>query len=96
VQLNNKYLIGIHAKNSGIVKIVINAERYIVAMNDRRVMKLFKDEDALTTDMSPILIKKYADYFVLSYKQLSLNSDEHGICTFTENSVQDAEKFKTI
>lgn len=96
VQLNNKYLIGIHAKSSGIVKIVINAERYIVAMNDRRVMKLFKDEDALTTDMSPILIKKYADYFVLSYKQLSLNSDEHGICTFTENSIQDAEKFKTI
>ncbi len=96
VQLNNKYLISIHAKSSGIVKIVINAERYIVAMNDRRVMKLFKEDDALSTDMSPILIKKYTDYFVLSYKQLNLHSDEHGVCSFTENSTQDAEKFKTI
>lgn len=96
IQLNNKYLISISAKNSGLAKIVINNEHYLIAMNDRRVMKLFKEEDALTSDMSPILIKKYTDYFVLSYKQLNLTSDEQGMCIFVETSNQDSEKFKTV
>lgn len=96
IQLNNKYLISISAKNSGLAKIVINNEHYLIAMNDRRVMKLFKEEDALTSDMSPILIKKYTDYFILSYKQLNLTSDEQGMCIFVETSNQDSEKFKTV
>ena len=93
---NNKYLIAVEAKMTGLVKIEINGERYLVVMNDRRVTKLFKEHETLTPDMSPIVIKKYPDYYVLSYKNLNLSSDEHGLCSFIEGSVNDEEKFHAV
>lgn len=93
---NNKYLIAVEAKMSGLVKIEINGERYLVVMNDRRVTKLFKEHETLTPDMSPIVIKKYPDYYVLSYKNLNLSSDEHGLCSFVEGSVNDEAKFHAV
>lgn len=93
---NNKYLIAVEAKMSGLVKIEINGERYLVVMNDRRVTKLFKEYETLTPDMSPIVIKKYPDYYILSYKNLNLSSDEHGLCSFVEGSVNDEAKFYAV
>ena len=57
VTRNNKYLIAVEAKMSGLLKIEINGEHYLVVMNDRRVTKLFKEHETLTPDMNPIVIK---------------------------------------
>ena len=75
-----------------MVQIHLNDERYIVAMNDRLVMKLFKEQDALGVGMSPLIIKKYEDYFVVSYKNLNLASDEFGGNEFIED-VSEIAKF---
>ena len=93
IHLNYKYLIPLLIKSSCIVKIELNNERYIVGMNDRRVMKLFKEDDALSTDMSPIVVKKYPEYYVLSYKEQNMRCDSLGICSFVEPPLLDEEKF---
>jgi hypothetical protein len=64
----------------------LNDERYVVAMNDRQVMKLFKEQDALTVGMHPIVIKKYSDFYLLSYKHLNLSTNEYGNHDFIEDS----------
>jgi hypothetical protein len=74
----------------------LNNEIYLLAMNDRKVIKLFKSEEPLTSDMSPFLIKKYSDCFAISYKQLNLSCDEQGLCEFTEGSIQPTEQLTTI
>lgn len=84
IALNHKFLIPIYAKNTGLVQISLNDERYIVSMNDRLVMKLVKERNALGVGMHPLIIKKYDDYFVISYKNLNLSSDEFGGHEFTE------------
>ena len=96
IELNHKYLIPILAKGTCLAKIEMNSERYIVAMNDRRVTKLFKEEDALTSDMSPLVLKKFTDYYVISYKGLNLSSDDHGLCALVEPPVKETEKFILI
>ena len=94
VALNDKFLIPIYAKGNGLVQIWLNDQRYIVAMNDRQVMKLFQEQDELSAGMHPIVIKKYSDYYVLSYKQLNLSSDEFGGNEFVDDSPESA-KFVT-
>ena len=96
IQLNHKYLIPLMTKATCIVKIELNGERYLVAMNDRNVMKLVKEDDALSSDMSPIVLKKYPEFYVLSYKQQNLRSDDLGMCYFVDPPVQDEEKFKLV
>ena len=65
-------------------------------MTDRKVIKLFKCEEALTSDMSPFVIKKYSDFFAISYKQLNLSCDEYGMCEFIEGSIQPTEQLISI
>ncbi|MCF9045477.1 hypothetical protein [Acinetobacter nectaris] len=96
IDLNHKYLLPLMAKSSCLVKVELNSERYLIAMNDRRVMKLFKEDDALTSDMNPLVLKKYLDYYVISYKNLNLNTDDHGLCSFVEAPVSDSEKLILI
>lgn len=60
VALNHKFLIPIYAKGNGLVQIWLNDQRYIVAMNDRQVMKLFQEQDELSAGMHPIVIKNTA------------------------------------
>ena len=92
IALNHKFLIPIYVKGTGLVQIQLNDERYIVAMNDRSVMKLFKEQEALGVGMHPLIVKKYDDYFVVSYKHLNLDSDEFGGNEFIED-VTDTSKF---
>lgn len=91
IALNHKFLIPIYAKNSGLVHIYLNDERYIVAMNDRHVMKLFKEHEDLSLGMHPLVIKKYSDYLVISYKNLNLSSDEFGGNIFVEDIPETAK-----
>ncbi|AZP27952.1 MULTISPECIES: hypothetical protein [Acinetobacter] len=93
---NKSYLVPIVAEQTGVVNIELNNEIYLLAMNDRKVIKLFKSEEPLTSDMSPFLIKKYFDCFAISYKQLNLSCDEQGLCEFTEGSIQPTEQLTTI
>ncbi|MFV5519300.1 MULTISPECIES: hypothetical protein [Acinetobacter] len=92
IALNHKFLIPIYAKGSGLVQIYLNDERYLISMNDRHVMKLCKEQDALAAGMHPLILKKYSDYFVLSYKDLNLSSDEFGGNDFVED-LPDTAKF---
>ncbi|MCU4443156.1 hypothetical protein KWE92_08815 [Acinetobacter pittii] len=93
---NKSYLVPIVAEQTGVVNIELNNEIYLLAMNDRKVIKLFKSEEPLTSDMSPFVIKKYSDCFAISYKQLNLSFDEQGLCEFTEGSIQPTEQLSTI
>ncbi|WP_445345774.1 hypothetical protein [Acinetobacter bohemicus] len=91
IALNHKFLIPIFAKGSALVQITLNDERYVVAMNDRHIMKLFKEHEPLTAGMHPILVKKYTDFYVLSYKHLNLNNNEYGSHDFIEETPETAQ-----
>ncbi|MBN6520073.1 hypothetical protein JZM35_05455 [Acinetobacter pittii] len=93
---NKSYLVPIVAEQTGVVHIELNNEIYLLAMNDRKIIKLFKSEEPLTSDMSPFVIKKYSDSFAISYKQLNLSCDEQGLCEFTEGPIQSTEQLTTI
>lgn len=93
---NKSYLVPIVAEQTGVVRIELNNEIYLLAMNDRKIIKLFKSEEPLTSDMSPFVIKKYSDSFAISYKQLNLSCDEQGLCEFTVGSIQPTEQLTTI
>ena len=93
---NKSYLIPIVAEHTGVVHIELNNETYLLGMNDRKIIKLFKREEPLTSDMSPFVIKKYSDFFAISYKQLNLSCDEHGMCEFIEGSIQPTEQLLSI
>ena len=91
IALNHKFLIPIFAKGSALVQITLNDERYVVAMNDRHIMKLFKEHEPLTAGMHPIVLKKYSDFYVLSYKHLNLNNNEYGSHDFIEETPETAQ-----
>lgn len=91
IALNHKFLIPIFAKGSALVQITLNDERYVVAMNDRYIMKLFKEHEPLTAGMHPIVMKKYSDFYVLSYKHLNLNNNEYGSHDFIEETPETAQ-----
>ena len=91
IALNHKFLIPIFAKGSALVQITLNDERYVVAMNDRHIMKLFKEHEPLTAGMHPIVMKKYSDFYVLSYKHLNLNNNEYGSHDFIDETPETAQ-----
>lgn len=86
IALNHKFLIPIYARGNGLLTITLNDERYLVVMNDRHIMKLVKERDALSVGMHPILMKRYVDYYMFSYKELNLRTDEYGAATFVDDS----------
>ncbi len=93
IDINSKYLYSLQVESTGLTYIDLNKEDYFLAMNDRQVMKLFKKNDALSLDMSPIIIKKYPEFYVLAYKGLNLGSDLTGTCKFDFDSFDDNVKF---
>ncbi|OTG67116.1 hypothetical protein [Acinetobacter silvestris] len=96
IDINGKYIIPLHVENSSLAQVEIKKQTYLICMNDRRVTKLFKRDDALSLDMNPIVIKKCIDFYVLSYKNLYMSCDMQGSCSFESDSVQDPEKFVVI
>ncbi len=72
IALNHKFLIPIYAKGSGLVQIYLNDERYLISMNDRHVDETMQGTRcACCRACHPLILKKYSDYFVLSYKDLN-------------------------
>ena len=94
IALNHKFLLPIEVKANGLVQIQRQDERWIVSMNDRHIMKLIREDDALAIGMHPLVLKKYTDYYVISYKQWYLYSDELGAHDFGEDLSEQA-KFVT-
>lgn len=86
IALNHKFLIPIYAKGNGLLSINLNDERYLVVMNDRHIMKLIKEQDELSLGMHPILMKRYSDFYMFSYKQLNLSTNEYGAAAFIDAS----------
>ena len=68
------------------MSINLNDERYLVVMNDRHIMKLIKEQDELSLGMHPILMKRYSDFYMFSYKQLNLSTNEYGAAAFINDS----------
>ena len=83
INLNHKFLIPIYAQHNALVRILVNDEVYLITMNDRHVMKLCKVQDPLGVGMHPLMLKKYSDYYVISYKDLNLHSNEFGATEFS-------------
>lgn len=94
IDLNGKYIIPIQLRHTGLTEIDVNNKRYFIAMNERRILKLFKHDMPLSLDMSPILILKYADFYVMGYKQLYMRSVE-GHCYFDSDSMTDQVKLSS-
>jgi hypothetical protein len=86
IALNHKFLIPIYARGNGLLTISLNDERYLVIMNDRHMMKLVKEQEPLSVGMHPILMKRYTDFYMFSYKELSLKTDEYGAAAFVDDS----------
>lgn len=93
IDVNGKYIIPLHVENSGLAQIEIKKQNYLICMNDRRVTKLFKKDDALSSDMNPLVIKKGADFYSVGYKNLYMHCDEQGNCIFEADTVGDLQKF---
>lgn len=89
IDVNGKYIIPLHVENSGLAQVEIKKQTYLICMNDRRVTKLFKQDDALSLDMNPIVIRKCADFYVLSYKDLYMSCDVQGQVSFDDESLNE-------
>lgn len=94
IDVNGKYIIPLHVENSGLAQVEIKKQTYLICMNDRRVTKLFKHDDALSLDMNPIVIRKCADFYVLSYKNLYMSCDVQGQVSFDDESLNEFCHFK--
>jgi len=89
IDVNGKYIIPLHVENSGLAQVEIKKQTYLICMNDRRVTKLFKQDDALSLDMNPIVIRKCTDFYVLSYKDLYMSCDVQGQVSFDDESLNE-------
>ncbi|WOE41951.1 hypothetical protein [Acinetobacter chinensis] len=94
IDVNGKYIIPLHVENSGLAQVEIKKQNYLICMNDRRVTKLFKQDDALSLDMNPIVIKKTTDFYVLSYKNFYMSCDIQGLVSFDDESLNEFCHFK--
>ncbi len=93
IDINGKYIIPLHVEHSGLVQVEVKKQTYLICMNDRRVTKLFKLDDELSSDMQPLVVKKGSGFYSLSYKGLYMRSDEAGNCIFDAETVGETEQF---
>ena len=91
IALNHKFLLPIFAKGNGLVHIYYNDMRYTVVMNDRQIMKLVHEQAELSAGMHPLLMKKYSDYYLISYKQFNFSCDEYGGFDLVEDIPETAQ-----
>ncbi|QIO06987.1 hypothetical protein [Acinetobacter shaoyimingii] len=93
IDVNGKYIIPLHVEHSGLATVEVKKQTYLICMNDRRVTKLFKQDDELSSDMNPLVIKKGSGFYSLAYKNVYMRCDESGNCLFESETVGEAEKF---
>lgn len=96
VRLNQKYLMRIEVKYTGLLRFDLNGEDFFLMMNDRNVMKLVKADEPCSSDLSPLVVKKLNDGYVVMYKNLYLRIDAMGTGVFERDHLTEEEKFKKI
>ncbi len=94
IDVNGKYIIPLNVESNGLAQVEIKKQTYLICMNDRRVTKLFKHDEALSLDMNPIVIKKTPDFYVLSYKNFYMSCDIQGQVSFDDESLNEFCHFK--
>lgn len=88
IALNHKFLIPLGKKNHALLSIHLNGENFLLMMNDRHIIKLYREDEDLSLGMHPLILKKYSDFYQISYKDLNLTTDEFGATYFMlESSV---------
>jgi len=96
IDVNGKYIIPLNVENNDLAQVEIKKQTYLICMNDRRVTKLFKQDEALSLDMNPIVIKKTPDFYILSYKNLYMSCNIQGQVSFDDESLNEFCHFKII
>jgi hypothetical protein len=96
IQANQQYLLPLKASANAVVELELNAESYVLTMNDRGIHKLVKVGEALALDQSLLIFKRYPEFYQLSYKNLTLSCDDHGQGHFIENHADEQTKLQLI
>ncbi|ENX56580.1 MULTISPECIES: hypothetical protein [Acinetobacter] len=91
---NPTYLLPLNLTANSLVKLRLNDEYYLLSMNDRGIHKLVKEGEPFALDQSPLVFKHYADFYSLSYKQLTLSCDASGFTQFVENNADEQTKLQ--
>ncbi|MCU4579727.1 hypothetical protein KTJ32_01770 [Acinetobacter gyllenbergii] len=94
IAANSAYLLPLNLTANSLVKLRLNDEYYFLTMNDRGIHKLVKEGEPFALDQSPLVFKHYADFYSLSYKQLSLCCDAQGLTHFIENNADEQTKLQ--
>ncbi|MCH7314104.1 hypothetical protein [Acinetobacter sp. ANC 3882] len=94
IAANQAYLLPLNLTANALVKLRLNDEYYFLTMNDRGIHKLVKDGEPFALDQSPLVFKHYADFYSLSYKQLTLSCDASGFTQFIENNADEQTKLQ--
>ncbi|QHH93933.1 hypothetical protein FPL18_08865 [Acinetobacter gyllenbergii] len=94
IAANPAYLLPLHLTANSLVKLRLNDEYYLLSMNDRGIHKLVKEGEPFALDQSPLVFKHYADFYSLSYKQLTLSCDPQGLTQFIENNADEQTKLQ--
>lgn len=94
IAANPTYLLPLNLTANSLVKLRLNDEYYLLSMNDRGIHKLVKEGEAFALDQSPLVFKHYADFYSLSYKQLTLSCDPQGLTQFIENNADEQTKLQ--
>ena len=84
------------ASANAVVELELNAESYVLTMNDRGIHKLVKVGEALALDQSLLIFKRYPEFYQLSYKNLTLSCDAQGLGQFVENHADEQTKLQLI
>ncbi|ENU21910.1 hypothetical protein F993_03839 [Acinetobacter proteolyticus] len=94
IAANPTYLLPLNLTANSLVKLRLNDEYYLLSMNDRGIHKLVKEGEPFALDQSPLVFKHYADFYSLSYKQLTLSCDPQGLTQFIENNADEQTKLQ--
>ncbi|NNP67050.1 hypothetical protein [Acinetobacter sp. Ac_5812] len=94
IAANSTYLLPLNLTANSLVKLRLNDEYYLLSMNDRGIHKLVKEGEPFALDQSPLVFKQYADFYSLSYKQLSLCCDAQGLTHFIENNADEQTRLQ--
>ncbi|MEN5171932.1 hypothetical protein ABE427_04235 [Acinetobacter higginsii] len=94
IAANPTYLLPLNLTANSLVKLRLNDEYYLLSMNDRGIHKLVKEGEPFALDQSPLVFKHYADFYSLSYKQLTLSCDASGFTQFIENNADEQTKLQ--
>lgn len=94
IAANPTYLLPLNLTANSLVKLRLNDEYYLLSMNDRGIHKLVKEGEPFALDQSPLVFKHYADFYHLSYKQLTLSCDPQGLTQFIENNADEQTRLQ--